>query len=141
MPSLKTHNLFISHVWRDSENSEYYRLEEMLNNEMEASNFRWKNYSVPNHDPLETKTRFELSKKLNDQIKPIHCFLVISGMYVNHRKWIQEEIKIANSYNKPIIGIIPRGQERIPDEVDFIAHEMVRWNTDSIISAIKKYSL
>ncbi|MCC8422878.1 hypothetical protein [Photorhabdus thracensis] len=38
---------------------------------------------------------------------------------------MQEEIKIAQSYNKPIIGIIPWGQERIPTEIQYIAKEMV----------------
>jgi hypothetical protein len=30
MPALKTYDLFLSHVWRNSENSEYYRLEKLL---------------------------------------------------------------------------------------------------------------
>ena len=30
MPPLKTYDLFLSHVWRKSENSEYYRLENRL---------------------------------------------------------------------------------------------------------------
>lgn len=26
MPALKTHDLFLSHMWRKTDNSEYYRL-------------------------------------------------------------------------------------------------------------------
>lgn len=40
--------------------------------------------------------------------------LVIAGMYVNYKYWIQKEMEIAGTYNKPLIGIIPWGQERIP---------------------------
>jgi hypothetical protein len=143
MPTLKTYDLFLSHVWRNTDNSEYYRLKNLLDN---ANNFKWRNYSVPKHDPLDTKTDAELTdaelrEALKRQISPVNCFLIISGMYVKHRKWIQEELDIARSYNKPIVGIIPRGQERTPVEVQKVAKEMLGWNTDSIVSAIRKWSL
>lgn len=138
MPALKTYDLFLSHMWRKAENSEYYRLEALLKN---ANNFAWRNYSVPEHDPLGTKTDKELREALDRQIKPINCFVIISGMYANHRKWIQEEMDIAKSYNKPIIGVIPQGQERIPVEIQSAAKEMVGWNTDSIVAAVRKWSL
>ncbi len=138
MPALKTYDLFLSHMWRNSENSEYYRLENLLNN---ANNFDWRNYSVPEHDPLGTKTDQQLQEALDRQIRPVNCFLIVSGMYVNHRKWIQKEIDIAKSYNKPIVGVIPWGQERTPTEVQSAAKEMVDWNTDSIVAAIRKWSI
>ena len=62
-------------------------------------------------------------------------------MYVNHRKWILEELEIAKSYGKPIVGIIPWGQERTPVEVHNAAKEMVGWNTESIVAAVRKWSL
>lgn len=138
MPELKTRDIFISHVWRKEQNSEYYRLVNLLN---EANNFKWRNYSVPEHDPLGVNTDKDLRDALDRQIKPVNCVLVVSGMYVNHRKWIQEEIEIAKKYNKPIIGIVPWGQERVPTEVQNVAIEMVNWNTSSIIEAIRKHSL
>lgn len=138
MPALKSYDLFLSHVWRKVHNSEYYRLLNFLEG---AANFRWRNYSVPEHDPLGTKTDWQLRQALNRQIRPINCLLVVSGMYVNHRKWIQEEINIALSLNKPIIGIVPWGQNRVPSEVQKIAKEMVGWQTSSIVNAIRKWSL
>lgn len=138
MPALKTYDLFLSHMWRKTDNSEYYRLESLLK---EANNFAWRNYSVPEHDPLGTKTDKELKEALDRQIRPVNCFLIVSGMYVNHRKWIQEELEIAKSYGKPIVGVIPWGQERTPVEVQNAAKEMVGWNTDSIVAAVRKWSL
>jgi hypothetical protein len=138
MPALKTYDLFLSHMWRNTDNSEYCRLENLLR---KASYFLWRNYSVPEHDPLGTKTDGELREALKRQIRPVNCFLVISGMYVNHRKWIQEELDIALSYDKPIVGIIPWGQERTPVEVQRVAKEMVGWNTDSIVAAVRKWSI
>ena len=138
MPILKTYDLFLSHVWRSTENSEYYRLAELLGS---APNFSWRNYSVPEHDPLGTKTDKELSAALDRQIRPVNCFLVVSGMYLNHRKWIQEEIDTARAYRKPIIGIVPWGQIRVPVNVQNLADEMVGWQTNSIISAIRNSSI
>ncbi len=138
MPALKTYDLFLSHMWRSDENSEYYRLEKFLKT---ANNFSWRNYSVPEHDPLGTKTDKELQDALDRQIKPINCFIIVAGMYVNHRKWIQKELDIAKYYGKPIVGVIPWGQERTPVEVQNAAKEMVGWNTDSIVAAVRKWSL
>ncbi len=138
MPALKTYDLFLSHVWRSVHNSEYYRLENLLK---QATNFSWRNYSVPEHDPLGTKTDAELRQALDRQIRPINCFLVVSGMYVYHRKWIQEEIDIARSYGKPIVGVVPWGQERVPIEVQNIAKEMVSWQTSTIVDAIRRWSI
>lgn len=138
MPALKTYDLFLSHMWRKTDNSEYYRLEGLLK---EAANFLWRNYSVPEHDPLGTKTDKELREALDRQIRPVNCFLIVSGMYVNHRKWIQEEIEIAKSYGKPIVGVVPWGQERVPAEVQNVAKEMVAWQTSSIVAAVRQWSL
>lgn len=138
MPPLKTYDLFVSHVWRSNENSEYYRLCRMLS---ESNNLSWRNYSVPEDDPLGTKTDTQLREALHRQIRPVNCFLVISGMYANYRKWIQEELLIAQYYNKPIVGVIPWGQERVPSEVQNASITMVAWQTTSIIEAIRKHSL
>lgn len=136
MPTLKKYHLFISHAWEH--NAEYYRLESMLKS---AKNFEFKNYSVPEHDPLGTKTDKELLAALNRQMKPTQCVLILAGMYVNHREWIQAEIAIAKGYNKPIVGIRPWGQQRTPRAVQEAANQMVGWNTDSIVRAIRVHSL
>lgn len=132
MPKLKSYGVFISHAW--TYNADYYRLVGMLN---KAERFKWRNCSVPEHDPLDAKSNAELEEALHNQIRPAKVVLVISGMYVNHRKWIQKEIDIALEMNKPIVGLIPWGAERTPAEVQEIA-PMVRWDTSSIVAAIRK---
>jgi hypothetical protein len=136
MPDLKTYDLFISHAW--DYNSEYYNLERMLK---DAPYFYFRNYSVPQHDSLQVNTDYALDDGLWKQIRPVNTVLILSGMYYNHRKWIQREIEIAQALNKPIIGVIPWGQERIPSEVSGVAKTMVHWNTSSIIDAIRNYSI
>lgn len=140
MPELKTYHIFISHAWKYSE--KYNTVVDMLD---KAKNFKWKNFSVPEHDPvIDPNTnagKKKLTKELDDQIKPVQCVIIISGMYVSHSEWIQTEIDLALKYKKPIIGLKPRGQQRIPKAVSDVAKVMVGWNTDSLVKAIRDHSL
>lgn len=133
MPLLKTYDLFISHAWKY--NNEYYNLTELLK---ECNYFKFRNYSVPEHDPIEFKTKMELSNQLEEQIRQSSVVLLISGMYVKYRPWIKKEIEFAKKYNKPIIAIIRRGAVKIPTEVELNATKIVGWNTASIVSAIRE---
>jgi hypothetical protein len=140
MPQLKTYDLFISHAWFYSKG--YNRVVELLN---DANNFQWRNYSVPEHDPVVDPNtevgKRKLTQELDQQIKPVNCFLVIAGMYANYKYWIQKEVEIAQSYGKPIIGLVLWGQERTPIYIQQVADEMVGWNTSSIVSAIRNHSI
>jgi hypothetical protein len=111
MPELKTYDLFISHAWFYSKG--YNKLIDLLN---EAPNFTYRNYSVPEHDPVivpdSDAGRIRLSRALDAQIRPVNIVLVMAGMYASYRYWIQKEIEIAQRYDKPIVGLIPRGQQR-----------------------------
>lgn len=140
MPQLKTYDLFISHAWKYGD--EYNRLVDMLN---EAPNFKWRNYSCPEHDPAvdpDSEAEGEkLIQELTNQIKPVNCVIILSGMYVAYRYWIQKEIDIAVEYNKPIVGVKPWGAQRIPEAVKNVADKIVGWKTDSIVGAIRGHSL
>lgn len=82
-----------------------------------------------------------LESALERQIKPVNAAIIISGMYVHYRRWIQHEVDVAIRYNKQIIGVIPRGHSNIPSEVTSAANTIVHWNTKSIVSAIREHSL
>jgi hypothetical protein len=140
MPPLKTYHLFLSHAWKY--NSDYNRLENLLKN---ASLFTWKNYSVPEHDPLidpKTPGGFrKLHSMIQQQIRPVNCFLLLGGMYAAYSNWISHEIDLAKRYNKPIIAIYPYGSERMPLRVQEAADEIVGWRTTSIVDAVRKHAL
>jgi len=137
---VKEYRIFISHAWRYSE--DYYRLVGMLDR---APYFKWRNYSVPQHDPvIDPDTvvgKRKLIAELRKQIQPVHIVIVLAGMYVNYREWIQKEIEIALNYGKPIVGVKPWGQERVPQIIQEVSCELVGWNTNSIVQAIKRCSL
>jgi hypothetical protein len=134
MPQLRTYKVFVSHAWRYSES--YKRIVTFLDM---APNFSWTNLSVPKHDPIETSE--QLTARLNDQMRPANVFLILAGMYVAHSDWIQYEINFARRIGRPIIGIRPWDSERTPEAVTKAAKEIVGWNTDSIVSAIRHHAL
>lgn len=65
------------------------------------------------------------------------CVLILAGVYATYSKWINIEIQLAKEMNKPIIAIEPWGSERTSLIVKNNANKIVRWNTSSIISAIR----
>jgi len=136
MPYLRNYHVFISHSWDYPE--PYNIVKGWLNS---ASNFNWSDYSVPFYNPLDANTERQLKKEIQEQISACSCVAIISGMYVSYSKWIEYEIDTAVSMGKPIIGIKPWGQERIPTKVSQNANVMVGWNSASVVQAIRDYSL
>lgn len=130
MPALYPYRIFISHAW--GYNEEYYRLEKMFK---DYPNFEFRNYSVPQHDPFDTTQK--LAQKLLDQMNPTQVIIVLAGMYVNHSSWIQYEINEAVRLKKPIIGVRPWGQERVPAAVQNAATVMHGWNVGPIVKSIR----
>lgn len=136
MPTLRNYDLFISHSW--DYNEDYHRLVEFLK---AAPNFLWRNFSVPDHDPLDGGSATKLHAELERQIRNVHAVLILAGMYVNHREWIQREIDMAIGLRKPMIGIRPWASERIPDVLQRSCVAIVGWNTNSIVDAIRAHAL
>lgn len=135
MPVLKTRMIFISHAW--AYNDDYYTIEKWFN---EEPNFVWKNCSVPSHDALPDKTTKGLCAGMTRQISPAQVVLVLGGMYAANSGWIEYKIQEALRMEKTIIGIRPRGQQRIPQLVtDASVCDLVGWNRYSIIQAVRNW--
>lgn len=130
-----TYNLFISHSWTYGD--AYDRLVDMLN---AKSYFSYKNYSVPKYDPIHNVSNdYQLKEAIRRQMQPASCILILAGVYSTYSKWINIEIELAQSMGKKIIAIEPWGAERTSSKVKSASHSIVRWNTDSIINAIRGY--
>lgn len=131
------YHLFISHSWtyRDS----YERLVKLLDSK---PNFHYKNFSVPKDDPVHNaKNEEQLRKAIKNQMKPVSCVLVLAGVYSTYSKWINIEIEMAQDMGKKIIAIEPRGSIKTSSVVKNAADVIVKWNSDSIVKAIRGYSL
>ena len=134
-PKNRQYNVFISHAW--DYNDEYERVVDFLSDFDELD---WQNHSVPLDDPLDTVNDVHLRSRLRDQIRTTTVVLVLAGMYSAHREWIQNEIELANEFDKPIVGIRPHGSEQTPNIVENEAVEMVGWRQKSIVEAIVEHA-
>ena len=131
MPALRTYSVFICHDWEYS--AEYARVVQFLD---AAPNFTWENLSVPQHDPLANDET--LQYELRNQIRPADVMVVTAGMYTAHSEWMDWEMAFARRIGTPIIGIVPWGAQRVPVAVQKNATDIVGWNTNSIVSAIRR---
>lgn len=127
------YNIFVSHAW--DYNDQYNTVVDCLN----RSPLLWKNYSVPKHDPVDANNKSKLKAALTEQIRHANIVIIIAGMYAAHSYWIDYEIDEAQRMGKTIIALKPRGNERVPLKVQNAAKELVSWNSQSLINAIKKY--
>lgn len=130
-----TYNIFISHSWSYSD--EYERLVALLDRK---PYFSYKNYSVPKNDPIHNAPTVGLLREaIRRQMQPASCVLILAGVYSTYSKWINEEIDLAQSMGKKIIAVEPFASERTSTVVRNAADEIVKWNTDSIVRAIRGY--
>lgn len=133
------YNLFISHSWTYSD--AYEKLIALLNN---ADSFSYKNYSVPKNDPIHNaKNDSALKAAIKEQISHASVVLILAGVYSTYSKWINIEIELAQKgflTPKPIIAIEPFASERTSFVVKNAANRIVRWDTNSIVNAIKDLS-
>ena len=131
---MKAYHLFISHSWTHSD--AYDKLVALLR---KRPNFEFRDYSVPKDDPIHTNgTTEQLRVAISQQMQPCGVVLILAGVYSTYSKWINREVEIAKSKKKPIIAIEPWASEKTSQYVKESANEIVGWNTNSIVSAIRK---
>ena len=127
------YHIFISHSWSYSDH--YDRLLGLLN---QNPYFYYRNYSVPKDDPIHNAPNSQLLREaIKRQIQPASCVLSLAGVYSTYSKWINIEIELAKIMNKKIIAVEPFGSERTSQVVKQNADVIVKWNSSSIISAIR----
>lgn len=122
---MRSYNLFISHSWKYED--DYQRLVALLQN---RGYFQFRNYSVESDVPKNNWSEIERN------IKWASVLVVIAGVYASYSPSIKREIMLAGQYGKPTLAIVPWGNRRATDlrnQCDLV----VRWNTESIVSAIR----
>lgn len=138
MPELRTYRLFISHSWTYTD--AYDKLVKFFD---EHPNFKWVNYSVPKNDPIHNaENDRQLYDAIVSQVSPVHCVVMLAGVYSTYSRWINKEIEIAKTiFSKPLIAVEPWAAERTSKIVKENADAIVRWQSASIVSAIREHSL
>ena len=134
---MRTVNLFISHSWAYSD--AYDRLTDLLDS---RGYFRYRNYSVPKDNPLAPGgSDAQLATAIRQQMQSCSIVIVVAGVYATYGRWIRAEVEIAKTgfkAPKPILAVRPRASKRISAFVREHADEIVGWNKDSIVDAIRK---
>lgn len=137
MPSLYNYRIFISHAWKYGE--EYMRLVQLLD---QAPNFSYYNYSAPKERPLELTSvrasKAEIQRAISNKIGKAQIELVLGGMYADYHDWMQYEVDEAKRMEKPVLLIKPWGQTMVPRYLQDVADDIVGWNADSIVGAIRR---
>ncbi|MFU0528606.1 TIR domain-containing protein [Gardnerella vaginalis] len=129
------YNLFISHSWSYSD--AYDGLVNLLDSN---PYFIYKNYSVPKDDPIHNaRNDHQLKEAIRNQMQHASCVLILAGVYSTYSKWINIEIELAKELDKKIIAVEPWDSEKTSRVVKNAADVIVKWRTDSIISAIRGY--
>lgn len=131
----KTYSIFISHSWQYSDTLESLR--KLIN---ERGYFNATYEESTKDDPINSENETYIKRRLSDKISSSDVILALAGIYASHSSWMQWELDKAIELNIPIIGVIPRGQERISSIVSTRSVTDVRWNTESIVKAIRAHA-
>lgn len=131
----RTHRVFVSHSWKYED--QFQEIKSTLDN---AWGFEWYDHSVSSDEPIDAQLPNHLRTKLRDQIQSTHVVLVLAGMYAAHSEWMEAEIEIATEMGKPVIGVIPPGNERAPQIVQKHATEIVPFDGAAILDAIRNHT-
>lgn len=134
---MKIYHLFISHSWKYGD--AYERLVILLR---KKSSFHFRDYSIPRSNPiLDITTNSDLYGAIHDKMSRSSVVVVPAGVYATHSEWINKELYIAKhafTHPKPILAILPWGSQRTSTRVKRVADRVVKWNTNSIVRAVRE---
>lgn len=132
----KEFKIFISHSW--SYTSDLEALQKLLN---ERGYFNVEFLEASRKIPINSENATYVKSVLRKRISESNIVLALAGVYATHSEWMIWELDTAIANSIPIVGVIPRGQTNVSREVTSRSKEDVRWWTESIVAAIRKYAI
>lgn len=108
----KDYKIFVSHSWAHSEGLE--ALQKLLNS---RGYFNVEFMEASKKVPINSVSAPYVKTVLRQRIVNSDIVLALAGIYASHSEWMVWELETAKINTIPIIGVIPRGQERISTEV------------------------
>jgi hypothetical protein len=131
----KEYHIFISHSWVYP--NDLRNLRKLLK---DRGYFNVEFEEASADEPINSENAIYIKNRLKQKISKSNIVLGIAGMYASYSDWMSWELDKANELDIPIVGVIPWGQERVSKTVREKAKEVVRWNTESIVQAIRKWA-
>lgn len=128
---MDTIRLFISHSWNYDD---YEKMVKLLDG---RGYFDFQESSVPATDPL-TGSNQQVWDAIYNKIRWAQVILLTAGVYATYSGSIKKEIEFAKSIRKPIIAVVPLGNERTSSLCGY-ADEVVGWRADSIVDAVRRH--
>jgi hypothetical protein len=132
MPPTRRKRIFICHPY--SKENFHDNLVHLLSRN---DRLPYYNHSVPKDNKIEG-TKRQIRTKVEQKIRTSSAVVVVASNHASHRPFIEKEIKIVKKYNKPIIAVKPRGQQKISKVVSENATAIVGWRKKSIQTALRK---
>ncbi|MBL7837876.1 MAG: TIR domain-containing protein [Bacteroidetes bacterium] len=132
----KEYKIFISHSWSYTEDLE--ALQRLLN---DRGYFNVEFLEASKKTPINSTSAPYVKTVLRERIMNSDIVLALAAIYATYSDWMIWELETAQSLRIPIVGIIPRGQERISAEVYSRSITDINWNTESIVNAIRTHGL
>ncbi len=132
---VKAYNVFVSHSWDHSDDLD--NLHDLL---IRRGYFSYSSHEVNKYSPINSSNTAYIKQRLKERIRNSNIVLALAGIYASHSDWMKWEIETAKELGIPIVGIIPRGQERISRIVFDNSIVDIRWNTESIVQAIRAHA-
>ncbi len=130
----KDYKIFISHSWSYTEDLE--ALQKLLN---ARGYFNVEFLEASKKTPIDSENAAYVKTVLKARILQSDIVLALAAVYATHSDWMIWELDTAKANKIPIVGVIPRGQERISTEVYSRSIVDVNWNTESIVDAIRTH--
>lgn len=128
-----TIDIFTSHAWAYGHRRD--DLHRILNPWVRGADYRER--SVSSRHPVDTKNDAELESVLRWLIAGSDVLIVMAGMYLIDRRWMEFEIETAYQCGVPVVPVLDNGQQRVPEFARlYAACDDVKWRGDSIRDAI-----
>ena len=131
----KTYTIFISHSW--DHDDVLQNLKALIDG---RGYFPAEYTQVERTCPINSDLAWVVKANITKRLEESDVVLAIAGIFASHSDWMQWEMDKAKELGLNVIGVVPRGQERISQEVYSRSVIDVRWNADSIVDAIRRYS-
>ena len=125
--------VFISHSWDYSDDHD--NLVALLE---KRGYFNVEFNEVSKGEPIDSSNILYIKQRLEEKIGSSDVVLGLAGVYASYSEWMKWELQTAKEKCIPVIAVIPRGQEKVSRKVTDIAITYVKWNTESIVEAIRE---
>lgn len=131
----KNYKIFVSHSWDHSD--DLMRLRNLL---QQRGYFNVEFKEVSKFEPINSANATYIKSRLKEKILESDIVIGLAGVYASHSDWMEWELDTALYNEIPVIGVIPFGNTRSSTMVTSRSKADVRWNTESIVSAIRTYA-